>query len=86
MILTYVEMITDELGRLSNKLTPVLSGELWSGQAQHYYQGLQTEWQIAASGLFGSEGVLAQIALVLGIVWQNYADAEWANTITWRHR
>ncbi|PYC87905.1 hypothetical protein C7C46_02380 [Streptomyces tateyamensis] len=75
--------ISEELNRLAQYLNQL--PELWQGAASGYYQGLQAEWNQAAEGLFGPEGVLGQIARALNVNWANYSDAEWANSRTWNH-
>lgn len=74
--------IADELQTLAGQLTP-LQGT-WTGQAATYYEGLQAEWNTAAAGLFAPDGVLGQIAQAMNVNWNNYSDAEWDNTRTWR--
>lgn len=76
--------IAGELETLKGKLAPLQ--DTWNkSQAADYYQGLQQEWNIAAEGLFGPEGVLGQIAHAMNVNWGNYTDAEWANIQTWKH-
>ncbi len=75
--------IADELHGLAAYLNGLQ--EIWTGQASSYYQGLQAEWNIAAEGLFGPEGVLGEIAHAMNITWANYSDAEWSNIRTWAH-
>jgi uncharacterized protein YukE len=75
--------VSDELKQLRTKLEPILAS--WSGQAQEGYAGLQDEWNIAAEGLLGPEGVLGQIAHAMNVTWSNYTDCEWANVQTWQH-
>lgn len=77
--------ISDELRTLRNNLAPVLDSPMWVGAAQTYYGGLQTEWNIAAEGLFGPEGVLGRIAHAMNLTWGNYVDCEWSNQQTWKH-
>jgi WXG100 family type VII secretion target len=78
------EAVTEELQRLRTQLTPIADGG-WTGGASTYYNGLQSEWDIAAEGLLGPDGVLGQIANAMHVTWQNYSAAEWANTQTWQH-
>jgi uncharacterized protein YukE len=74
----------NELASLKSKLSPL--AETWThSKAASYYEGLQQEWNIAAEGLFGPDGVLGQIAHVMNVNWNNYSDAEWSNIGTWRH-
>ncbi|GLY80029.1 WXG100 family type VII secretion target [Actinoallomurus iriomotensis] len=76
--------IAGELEALKSKLAPLQ--DAWNkSQAADYYQGLQQEWNIAAEGLFGPEGVLGEIAQAMNVNWGNYTDAEWANIQTWKH-
>jgi WXG100 family type VII secretion target len=74
--------ISDELAALANQLAPLQS--TWTGQAATYYEQLQAEWNMAANGLFGPDGVLGQIATAMGVNWNNYSEAEWNNTKTWQ--
>jgi WXG100 family type VII secretion target len=76
-------IMADELHRLWTKLEPLQS--TWVGSAQVQYQELQAEWNTAAAGLFGPDGVLGQIAHAMHVNWGNYADSEAANTATWQH-
>ncbi|OON76178.1 WXG100 family type VII secretion target [Streptomyces tsukubensis] len=76
--------ITEELSKLIALLQPIQ--ETWTGSAATYYEGLQQEWNFAANGLFGPDGVLGQIAHAMNINWANYSEAEWANTKTWQHK
>lgn len=77
--------IADELHALITKLQPVLAGGGWSGSAQQYFEGLEAEWNYAANGLLGPEGVLGEIANAMHVNWNNYSEAEWANSRTWQH-
>jgi uncharacterized protein YukE len=77
------QQASDELTQLRNRLQPVL--EIWCGDAMDYYSGLQDEWNIAAEGLLGPEGVLGTIAHAMNITWKNYTECEWANVQTWKH-
>jgi hypothetical protein len=45
----------------------------------------QQEWNVAAEGLFGPNGILGEIAQAMNVNWGNYTDAEWSNIKTWRH-
>ncbi|MFG2226228.1 WXG100 family type VII secretion target [Streptomyces sp. NPDC048644] len=78
------EQIAEELHQLITLLQPI--AETWQGDAQVYYEGLQQEWNIAAEGLFGPNGVLGQIAMAMNVNWENYSEAEWANTKTWMNQ
>jgi WXG100 family type VII secretion target len=75
--------IEGELTALKSLLQPLQ--DTWVGAAQSYYEGLQTEWNIAADGLFGPTGILGQIAQAMNLNWNNYTDTEWANVKTWQH-
>ncbi|MFG2525148.1 WXG100 family type VII secretion target [Streptomyces sp. NPDC048527] len=75
--------LADELNRLIAQLQPIADGG-WTGGASEYYQGLQWEWNYAAEGLFGPDGVLGEIAQAMHVNWNNYAEAEWANVNTWK--
>ncbi|MDT0549348.1 MULTISPECIES: WXG100 family type VII secretion target [Streptomyces] len=75
--------ITTELQLLKNKLSPLV--DAWrESEAATYYQDMQNEWDLAANGLFGEDGVLGRIAQAMNVNWNNYSDAEWANVSTWR--
>jgi WXG100 family type VII secretion target len=73
--------IADELHALASYLDGL--AEIWTGSAAGYYQGLQQEWNTAADGLFGPDGVLGTIAAALDANWANYSEAEWNNSQTW---
>ena len=75
--------IAEELGQLASYISQL--EPLWHGQAATYYHGLQKEWNIAANGLFGPDGVLGDIAHAMNVNWGNYSDAEASNVHTWRH-
>jgi uncharacterized protein YukE len=77
------QTIEDELMTLRNQLQPVL--DTWDGENKRNYEVLQQEWNTAADGLLGPEGVLGQVAHAMNITWQNYTDCEWANVKTWKH-
>ncbi len=78
------EQIIEELQRLVALLAPLK--DTWNGsQAQADYEILQQEWNTAAQGLFGPDGVLGNVAAVMNVNFTNYSDAEWANVTTWRH-
>jgi WXG100 family type VII secretion target len=76
-----VEAITQLLQSLVAQLEPV--EETWSGWASNYYEPLQEEWNLAANGLFGPDGVLSTISNTLRTTWSNYDSAESANIGTW---
>ena len=82
-IIGYSNEISGELQSLVSQLSPLTSSTDWQGAANDYYNNLQQEWNIAAAGLFGPDGVLGQIANAMNITWNNYSDAEWANVKTW---
>ena len=71
-----------ELQDLKNQLMPLQDG--WLSPASSYYEPLQAEWNWAADGLFGPDGILEQIAAALNITWNNYTDCEWANVKGWQ--
>jgi len=75
-------IIMDKLQNLARQLDPLEA--TWSGQAQQYYFGLRQEWNSAASGLLAPDGVLGEIARAMGVVWNNYSQAEWDNARTWQ--
>jgi WXG100 family type VII secretion target len=74
--------IADQLQTLANQLEPLKA--TWTGSASTYYEGLQSEWNTAAAGLFAPDGVLGQIARAMNVNWGNYSDAEFDNTRTWQ--
>ncbi|WFE48817.1 WXG100 family type VII secretion target [Micromonospora sp. CA-249363] len=78
---SYAETIESQLIALRNKLDPLK--DYWQGPAQSYYQDLQHEWNVAADGLLGPNGVCGEIASSLNLAWNNYTDCEWANVKTW---
>lgn len=76
--------IAGELETLMTKLAPLQ--DAWTQSvASTYYQDMQLQWNIAAEGLFGPQGVLGQIAHAMNVNWGNYAEAEWSNIQGWRH-
>lgn len=78
------QQVTDELQALKGQLAPL--ADAWNqSQAATYYQDMQNEWDVAAEGLFGPEGVLGRIAHAMHVNWNNYSDAEWSNVSTWKH-
>lgn len=77
------QTLSDELNKLIAQLQPIADGG-WTGGASDYYQDLQIEWNYAANGLFGPDGVLGEIAQAMHVNWNNYAEAEWANVQTWQ--
>jgi WXG100 family type VII secretion target len=74
--------IVDMIDGLKKQLDPL--AENWTGWTASYYQPLQAEWNMAAEGLFGQDGVLGQIAHALNLTWNNYSECEWANVRTWQ--
>ncbi|MEU1302170.1 WXG100 family type VII secretion target [Streptomyces shenzhenensis] len=77
--------IEELLQHLRSLLAPL--EEAWThSTAATYYQDLKMEWDIAAMGLYGPDGVLGQIAHAMNVNWANYTAAEEANISTWRHR
>jgi WXG100 family type VII secretion target len=75
------QTISDELSALVSKLAPL--AETWTGTASADYESYQQEWNAAANGLFGPDGVLGAIAQAMNVTWGNYSDAEFANIQTW---
>ncbi|GAA2746006.1 WXG100 family type VII secretion target [Kitasatospora cinereorecta] len=79
------EEIIGELQRLIAVLAPLK--DTWNtSEAAADYEILQQEWNTAAEGLFGPDGVLGNVAAVMNVNFVNYSDAEWANISTWRHK
>jgi len=74
--------ISDELNALKQQLAPLQ--DFWTGQAAALYESYQQEWNAAALGLFGPDGVLGAIARAMNVTWGNYSDCEWANVQTWQ--
>jgi len=79
---SYAATIDGQLSALRTKLDPLK--DHWQGPAQSYYEELQVEWNVAAEGLLGPNGVCGDIASALNLAWNNYTDCEWANVKTWR--
>jgi uncharacterized protein YukE len=78
------QAIADELSKLKSELAPLQ--EAWrESQSATYYQDMQNEWDIAADGLLGPNGILGQIAQAMHANWGNYTEAEWSNIATWKH-
>ncbi|WP_433349849.1 WXG100 family type VII secretion target [Micromonospora sp. CA-111912] len=76
-----------ELAALQAQLAPL--EESWTGSTYQHFKGLEQEWNMAAAGLWGdggagSVGLLPFIARALDISYQNYTNAEQANTKTWQ--
>ncbi|WFE27086.1 hypothetical protein O7623_28190 [Solwaraspora sp. WMMD791] len=72
-----------DLDNLRALLAPLQ--ETWlNSTAATYFTDMQMQWDLAAVGLFGPEGVLGQIAEVMDVNWINYVEAETANIETWR--
>ncbi|MEU3708672.1 WXG100 family type VII secretion target [Streptomyces catenulae] len=78
---TLAEQILTDLDQLKAKIAPI--AETWTGQAQVQYQTLQTEWDTAASNLFGPHGVLGEVSRAMHLNYTNYSEAEGANVRTW---
>jgi WXG100 family type VII secretion target len=76
------ETISGELAALLKQLEPVV--DTWTGAAARNWEVLQHEWNAAAGGLLGPDGVLGFIAQALNITWINYCNAEGANADTWQ--
>ncbi|WP_199923519.1 WXG100 family type VII secretion target [Streptomyces sp. NRRL F-5123] len=76
--------IADELAALKGRLMP-LQEEWLHSAASTYYQDMMNEWDLAADGLFGPNGVLGRIAHAMDVNWGNYSEAEWSNVSTWKH-
>jgi uncharacterized protein YukE len=72
--------IADELHALAAYLDCLPA--TWQGTSAGLYTNLQQEWNVAATGLFGPDGVLEQVSHALGVACGNYAEAEWANRTT----
>jgi uncharacterized protein YukE len=77
------QAIEEELNALMRQLAPLQY--LWTGGAADGHAGYQTEWNNAALGLFGPDGVLGTIARAMGVVWENYSDCESANIQSWQN-
>ncbi|MFY1672101.1 WXG100 family type VII secretion target [Plantactinospora sp. WMMB334] len=77
------ESIIEQLTILEGKLAPIAAS--WTGEASTYFEDQRLAWNMAADGLFGPEGVLGMIAHALRVNYDNYREAELANTQTWRH-
>ncbi|MBY8886967.1 WXG100 family type VII secretion target [Streptomyces sp. PTM05] len=75
--------IVEELNTLIKQLQPIT--ETWTGDAAKWYYGLQQEWNYAANGLLGPDGVLGEIAQAMHVNWNNYSEAEWSNVTSWQH-
>ncbi|MFE7751936.1 WXG100 family type VII secretion target [Streptomyces sp. NPDC057428] len=76
--------IMGELHALRNRIQSLI--DTWNAQSATRYQERVHEWDMAAVGLFGSEGeggVLGEIAAAMRVNWGNYVGAEEANIKTW---
>lgn len=81
------ESIMSELKSLKNRVLTM--PEMWIAQSSTEFQDRMHEWDASATGLFGTEGdggVLGDIANRLQTIWNNYVEAEGANTRTWASR
>jgi WXG100 family type VII secretion target len=74
--------ISGQLSSLVSLLAPLQ--DYWTGVAATQWSSYQMEWNTAANGLFGPDGVLGEIAAAMNVSWGNYADAEFANVSTWQ--
>jgi hypothetical protein len=79
----HASAMAEELARLSRQLEPLRETWRESG-AKDDYAARQAEWDMAADGLFGPEGVLPQIAQAMHVNWLNYVDTESSNVRTWQ--
>ena len=71
--------ISGQLSDLQRFLAPLVAG--WEGQAATEYQARQRQWDTAAADL---AGVLAQIAVALGVANDSYRQVEQVNAARWR--
>ncbi|WP_225847509.1 WXG100 family type VII secretion target [Streptomyces sp. HPF1205] len=81
------ETIMGELTALKKRILAM--PEAWIAQSSTEFQDRMREWDASATGLFGTQGdggVLGDIAGRLQTIWDNYVDAETANTKTWASR
>ncbi|SEO71578.1 WXG100 family type VII secretion target [Actinacidiphila rubida] len=81
------ETIMGELKALQNRILAM--PETWIAQSSTEFQDRMREWDASATGLFGTRGdggVLGDIANRLQTIWENYVEAEGANTKTWASR
>lgn len=81
------ETIMGELKALQNRILAM--PEAWIAQSSTEFQDRMREWDASATGLFGTQGdggVLGDIANRLQTIWENYVEAEGANTRTWAAR
>ncbi|SEG92003.1 Uncharacterized conserved protein YukE [Actinacidiphila yanglinensis] len=81
------ESIMGELKALKNRVLAM--PETWIAQSSTEFQDRMHEWDASATGLFGTQGdggVLGDIANRLQAIWDNYVEAEGANTKTWASR
>ncbi|WP_306204564.1 WXG100 family type VII secretion target [Actinoplanes sp. RD1] len=75
-------LILEQLDALRAKLAPLQ--DTWQGPAWSYYQDLQNQWNMAAEGLFGENGILGHIASAVNVSWNNYVVSESDNVRTWK--
>ncbi|WP_037910860.1 WXG100 family type VII secretion target [Actinacidiphila yeochonensis] len=76
-------VIAEELDYLKKQLMPLKETWLHS-DASLYFQDMMNEWDLAANGLLGPDGILGQIAHTWHVNWGNYTEAEWSNVATWK--
>jgi hypothetical protein len=76
--------LIEQLEILRNKLTALEPG--WAdSDARMAYDGYKVLWDKSAADLFGEGGVLPAISHAMQIVWNNYVEAEGANTRSFNH-
>ena len=83
------DSIMSGLDNLARQLAPM--ADTWQsppGSAAPSYEQLQAQWNLAARQLFGDvgdDGLLGQIARVMGINYDNYLEGASVTTNVWRN-
>lgn len=76
-----VNKLIDDLQELAKKVDSL--PEMWQGKSSSDYTLFQQHWNHAWDELVGPHGVLGAIAYALGVSYENYTDAEFANAKMW---
>ena len=84
-VLNWGDAMASELASLKSRLQPIVESEVWKGDANFDYVGMQAQWDAASRELFDpKDGVTAIIASALVRAWINYVNSELANRKSWQ--
>jgi uncharacterized protein YukE len=75
--------IADMLTSLNSNLQALK--EFWVGTASNGHTSVHQEWALAEGKLLTDVGILGDLGRTSGVNWNNYVDAENANTQSWAH-